>query len=121
MTRSGRLLCPLILLLVLSLGLAGALSSAAAAAVPSTDRAAGTTIAVLYFDYSGHDQALEALKKGLAQMLITDLSRLTRSGSSSAIGSGGARRAEAHQERQARCWDHGADREAPRRTLPSAG
>ena len=31
------------------------------------------TVAVLYFDYSGKDPEMEVLKKGLAQMLITDL------------------------------------------------
>jgi len=32
------------------------------------------TVAVLYFDYTGKDQELEVLRKGLAQMLISDLS-----------------------------------------------
>lgn len=32
------------------------------------------TVAVLYFDYSGKNEALLPLQKGLAQMLITDLS-----------------------------------------------
>jgi len=31
-------------------------------------------VAVLYFDYTGKDQELEVLRKGLAQMLISDLS-----------------------------------------------
>jgi TolB-like protein len=31
------------------------------------------TVAVLYFDYSGKDEGLAVLKKGLAQMLISDL------------------------------------------------
>lgn len=35
-----------------------------------------TTVAVLYFDYDGHDEELGSLKKGLAQMLTTDLSTL---------------------------------------------
>ena len=33
-----------------------------------------TTLAVLYFDYGGNDASLEGLRKGLAQMLISDLS-----------------------------------------------
>ena len=35
------------------------------------------TVAILYFDYSGKDESLVVLKKGLAQMVITDLSGLT--------------------------------------------
>jgi TolB-like protein len=34
------------------------------------------TVAVLYFDYSGKDPEMAVLKKGLAQMLISDLSSL---------------------------------------------
>jgi TolB-like protein len=34
------------------------------------------TVAVLYFDYSGKDGEMAVLKKGLAQMLISDLSAL---------------------------------------------
>lgn len=34
------------------------------------------TVAVLYFDYSGQNDELKPLRKGLAQMLITDLSAL---------------------------------------------
>jgi len=34
------------------------------------------TVAVLYFDYSGKDAEMGVLKKGLAQMLISDLSAL---------------------------------------------
>jgi TolB-like protein len=34
------------------------------------------TVAVLYFDYSGKDADMAVLKKGLAQMLISDLSSL---------------------------------------------
>ena len=33
------------------------------------------TVAVLYFDYSGTDEELSFLRKGLAQMLVTDLSK----------------------------------------------
>lgn len=36
--------------------------------------AARPTVAVLYFDYEGQTAGLEVLRKGLAQMLITDLS-----------------------------------------------
>lgn len=35
---------------------------------------AGPTVAVLYLDYAGEDEELAALRKGLAQMLISDLS-----------------------------------------------
>ena len=35
------------------------------------------TVAVLYFDYTGKDENLAVLKKGLAQMLITDLESRT--------------------------------------------
>lgn len=46
-----------------------------AAASPSTiDR---PTVAVLYFDYEGPDPELAALSKGLASMLITDMSANT--------------------------------------------
>ena len=34
------------------------------------------TVAILYFDYSGRDEDLAALRKGLAQMMISDLSGL---------------------------------------------
>jgi TolB-like protein len=34
------------------------------------------TVAVLYFDYAGKDDALGVLRKGLAQMMISDLSSL---------------------------------------------
>jgi TolB-like protein len=63
---------------VLAMGLL--LRSLTAPAAPATGpatRAASPprppTLAVLYFDYSGHDLSLEALRKGLAQMLISDL------------------------------------------------
>ncbi|HEY0097105.1 MAG TPA: hypothetical protein VGB96_22445, partial [Archangium sp.] len=32
------------------------------------------TVAVLYFDYAGKTEEMTPLRKGLAQMLITDLS-----------------------------------------------
>jgi TolB-like protein len=34
------------------------------------------TVAILYFDYSGNDEGLGVLRKGLAQMMISDLSAL---------------------------------------------
>ena len=34
------------------------------------------TVAILYFDYTGKDDELAMLRKGLAQMLISDLSAL---------------------------------------------
>lgn len=34
----------------------------------------GPTVAVLYFDYAGESEELAALRKGLAQMLVSDLS-----------------------------------------------
>jgi TolB-like protein len=37
-------------------------------------KAVGPTVAVLYFDYSGNDEELAFLRKGLTQMLVTDLS-----------------------------------------------
>ncbi len=47
-------------------------------AAPARARAADTrpTVAVLYFDYAGKDEELGLLRKGLAQMLISDLSSL---------------------------------------------
>jgi TolB-like protein len=38
-------------------------------------KAVGPTVAVLYFDYSGKDDELSFLRKGLTQMLVTDLSQ----------------------------------------------
>jgi TolB-like protein len=46
-------------------------------APPSVARADGPkapTLAILYFDYSGKDEEMGLLRKGLAQMLISDLS-----------------------------------------------
>ena len=44
-------------------------------AAPNADHSShSTTLAVLYFDYGGNDASLAALRKGLAQMLISDLS-----------------------------------------------
>jgi TolB-like protein len=70
-----RLFPPSVWLLSSALLLATGLSNGRAAAASPADRSPPppTTIAVLYFDYAGHDQTLEPLKKGLAQMLITDL------------------------------------------------
>lgn len=62
---------------LMSLTLLGALLTASAtalAAAPAVD--ARPTVAVLYFDYTGKDAELDVLKKGLAQMLISDLSAL---------------------------------------------
>jgi len=56
------------LLPVFLLGLCFLRATAAFAAEPAP------TVAVLYFDYTGKSQELEVLKKGLAQMLISDLS-----------------------------------------------
>lgn len=58
-----RRLLPLFLL-----GLCLLRATAAFAAEPAP------TVAVLYFDYTGKSQELEVLRKGLAQMLISDLS-----------------------------------------------
>ena len=48
----------------------------ASAAVPATGATgeAAPTVAVLYFNYEGGDEELKALSKGLASMLITDMS-----------------------------------------------
>jgi TolB-like protein len=48
-------------------------SSSAAFAAPPTASKTSPTIAVLAFDYSGKDAALDPLREGLAQMLITDV------------------------------------------------
>ncbi len=45
----------------------------AAGAAPGTAAPAKPTVAVLYFDYAGKDAELAVLRKGLAQMLISDL------------------------------------------------
>jgi TolB-like protein len=57
-------------------------AAAFAARAPAANATAGDapgagarpTVAVLYFDYSGRDPELDPLRKGLAQMLISDLS-----------------------------------------------
>jgi TolB-like protein len=54
-------------LLPLCLVVLGLLRSMASAAEPPT-------VAIVYFDYTGKDAELEVLRKGLAQMLISDLS-----------------------------------------------
>jgi TolB-like protein len=58
---------------------ASTLAAAAVANAPRPARAAADppTVAVLYFDYEGKDGELGLLKKGLAQMLISDLSATT--------------------------------------------
>jgi len=50
---------------------AGGAKSPAGAGVAAADRR--PTVAVLYFDYAGGDPQLDPLRKGLAQMLISDL------------------------------------------------
>jgi len=69
---STRVLSSLIVLV------AAAFAARAPAANAMAGDAAGAgarpTVAVLYFDYSGRDQELDPLRKGLAQMLISDLS-----------------------------------------------
>src|SRR5688572_16677519 len=57
--------------LVLVAGLLGVIISGP----PATAIAAGArpTVAILYFDYGGKNEELGALRKGLAQMMITDL------------------------------------------------
>lgn len=57
---------PLLLLSALTLGGASGAARAPEAKPP--------TLAVLYFDYSGKDEEMGLLRKGLAQMLISDLS-----------------------------------------------
>jgi TolB-like protein len=47
-----------------------------AAAPASAPVDARPTVAVLYFDYTGNDASLAVLKKGLAQILISDLSAI---------------------------------------------
>jgi TolB-like protein len=51
-----------------------ALTALAAPARLLAAPAPAPTVAILYFDYEGKTQGLEVLRKGLAQMLITDLS-----------------------------------------------
>lgn len=41
---------------------------------PALAEAAAPTVAILYFDYQGKNEEMQMLKKGLAQMLISDLS-----------------------------------------------
>lgn len=50
------------------------LTTLAHAAGPRGEEGRGPTVAVLYLDYAGEDDELAALRKGLAQMLVTDLS-----------------------------------------------
>lgn len=56
---------------ILVLATLGTLSLQAAAEPPPDAR---PTVAVLYFDYAGKDEQMAMLRKGLAQMLISDLS-----------------------------------------------
>lgn len=55
-------------------GWVAALMSWVWAVTPAAHADARPTVAVLYFDYTGKDEQLAVLKKGLAQMLISDLS-----------------------------------------------
>jgi TolB-like protein len=41
---------------------------------PSAAEGAKPTVAILYFDYTGKDEQMAMLRKGIAQMLISDLS-----------------------------------------------
>lgn len=54
-----------------AIGAGGVVHAAEPAPAPVVAR---PTIAVLYLDYAGKDEALAQLRKGLAQMLVTDLS-----------------------------------------------
>ncbi len=56
---------------VLIVCLAGSLPARAAGATP-----AKPTVAVLYFDYEGQTEGMGQLRKGLAQMLISDLAEV---------------------------------------------
>jgi len=60
--------------LVATLLSVAALASPALAAKPKVDKT--PTLAILYFDYSGKTEGMDMLRKGLAQMLISDLSDL---------------------------------------------
>jgi len=66
MTGAFRFLAALALAVFLVTGLVAGGRAAHAAPKP--------TVAVLYFDYSGKDDQLGLLRKGLAQMMISDLS-----------------------------------------------
>ncbi|MFO0750130.1 MAG: CsgG/HfaB family protein [Myxococcota bacterium] len=63
------------------LAVASAVVATAALAGPSraapTPEKAKPTIAILYMDYTGKDESLAVLKKGIAQMLISDLSSVS--------------------------------------------
>ena len=65
--------------IIISLGVVVALGASAQADKTAQKSATavtavGPTVAVLYFDYSGKDDDLSFLRKGLTQMLVTDLS-----------------------------------------------
>src|SRR5262245_53450996 len=53
-----------------------ALLLAFAAAARADKAATPPTVAILYFDYDGKDEQMGLLRKGLAQMLISDLSSI---------------------------------------------
>lgn len=52
----------------------GTLAGLASRAVGAPAAAVKPTLAILFFDYSGKDEALAPLREGLAQMLISDFS-----------------------------------------------
>ena len=54
-----------------------AISILLASPFASAERFATPTVAVLYFDYSGKNDDMAVLRKGLAQMLISDLSTVS--------------------------------------------
>ncbi|TNF30447.1 MAG: hypothetical protein EP329_13755 [Deltaproteobacteria bacterium] len=68
--KNARLVTTFLAAALLSLAGLGA----AHAAAPKVDKT--PTLAVLYFDYSGKTEGMDLLRKGLAQMLISDLSDL---------------------------------------------
>jgi TolB-like protein len=55
----------------------GLLAGPGSAEPAADDGPAGPAVAVLYFDYAGKTEGLDVLRKGLAQMLITDLAERT--------------------------------------------
>jgi TolB-like protein len=57
-----------------ALGFHPALAAIGAEAPPQPAKKPTPTLAILFFDYQGKDPALEPLREGLAQMLISDFS-----------------------------------------------
>lgn len=58
-------------------GILAAAALAAPAQAAEAKEPPRPTIAILYMDYTGKDESLSVLKKGLAQMLISDLSSVS--------------------------------------------